>query len=884
MAHPPSPPPPPPASSTLPPNLFPSNLIPKISTRKALLVLDLQNDFVKPDGALFVRNTPEFLDRVAALARSFRESGDVFWVQTIYDGYRPVVNPTTGTECVLVKTKSNNHNDDRSKVGGASQSLPRRDKSEDGPLVADEEDAGSMWDDEALKNNGRSRRRSGISRGGEKTMTGGSSRTPLAGTPHQARAPPRPQSQSQQPEDKDSESDDPEAFLSTSSPPCCLPKSTGAQFPAAILSAIDRSRDTVLVKSDYSPFQTATFVPSLRTRLVTELYICGSLSNVSVYATVLDAVTHGLTVTLVEDCLGFRSYAAHVDAMRAMADVLGANSITAAELQRENDLEEAQRACRDGPQATARDGRAGIEGEMGVLNVQTAPRGDDSTRGPSSPAPSGSSSRKKSKKDQAAAKTTLGPGDTIGEGDTWVAYDLDLPPNTFELLRNEVNWQKMYHMSGPVPRLVAVQGAVQPDGSIPIYRHPADESPPLLPFSPTVDMIRRVVEEKLGHPLNHVLIQLYRDGQDRISEHSDKTLDIVRGSYICNVSLGAQRTMTLRTKASAKAAAADHEGGDSGRQSQRVPLPHNSLFVLGEQTNMRWLHGIRADKRPDSEKSPEERAFNGERISLTFRQIGTFINPDTDTIWGQGAVSKTKEHARQIMHGESPETERMIRAFGQENHATEFDWDAHYGHGFDVVNFVTTATSKFVSGGDPVDDLRVRLCLVENGIRYDVVELGELPSNVREQVQTPAQTEPILLDPDGTRCVSGTSNILTHIGRHRRAPDTPDPDAPLNGTDLPSRLQAIDELLQTARRDPTAASPQLPSFDALLQGRTYLPGSVFGIDDCALWPVIRYIVQQHPAVLEGGACPNLATYYAKVGRRACVRGLLAEMSQSSSST
>jgi alkylated DNA repair dioxygenase AlkB len=42
-----------------------------------------------------------------------------------------------------------------------------------------------------------------------------------------------------------------------------------------------------------------------------------------------------------------------------------------------------------------------------------------------------------------------------------------------------------------------------------------------------------------------VLIQLYRTGADYISEHSDKTIDVVRGSRIVNVSLGARRTMTL---------------------------------------------------------------------------------------------------------------------------------------------------------------------------------------------------------------------------------------------------------------------------------------------------------------------------------------------------
>jgi hypothetical protein len=105
-----------------------------------------------------------------------------------------------------------------------------------------------------------------------------------------------------------------------------------------------------------------------------------------------------------------------------------------------------------------------------------------------------------------------------------------------------------------------------------------------------------------------------------------------------------------------------------------------------------WLHAIRADKRPVPEKTAEELAFNGERISLTFRNIGTFINERTGTIWGQGATSKTEQGARSILQGQEAEKEgeQLIRAFGQENHQShEFDWQAQYGAGFDVVNFTT---------------------------------------------------------------------------------------------------------------------------------------------------------------------------------------------------
>ena len=231
-----------------------------------------------------------------------------------------------------------------------------------------------------------------------------------------------------------------------------------------------------------------------------------------------------------------------------------------------------------------------------------------------------------------------------------------------------------------MPRLVAVQGEVAPDGSFPVYRHPADETPPLLPFSPTVEAIRRQVEQTLNHPVNHVLIQHYRSGADYISEHSDKTIDVVAGSKIVNVSLGAQRVMTLRTKRDAA------EAEDAGRISERVALPHNSMFVMGLETNKKWLHSVRTDKRPDKTKSEEELFQNGERISLTFRRIGTFLTADQTHIYGQGAKGKTKEDARPVVNG-GPEAEKLLAAFGQENQHSDFDWQAGYGEGFDVLHF-----------------------------------------------------------------------------------------------------------------------------------------------------------------------------------------------------
>jgi len=258
-----------------------------------------------------------------------------------------------------------------------------------------------------------------------------------------------------------------------------------------------------------------------------------------------------------------------------------------------------------------------------------------------------------------------------------------------------------------------------------------------------VAMIRDEVEKRLGHTVNHVLIQFYRDGTDHITEHSDKTLDIVPHTFIANVSLGAQRTMVFRTKKSADlGGSTDDPPTSTPRKATRASLPHNSMCKMGLVTNMRWLHGIRPDKRMETEKSEAELAFNGARISLTFRLIGTFLDKHQQKIWGQGATSKSRDTAKTVINGNTPEAEAMIRAFGKENHCSEFNWKEFYGEGFDVLH-ISNSPRLFMSG-DNIQDQRVKLALAEFGIEWyaTLSSNSSSPSmNTKFQDCTPFRTQ-----------------------------------------------------------------------------------------------------------------------------------------------
>ena len=75
-----------------------------------------------------------------------------------------------------------------------------------------------------------------------------------------------------------------------------------------------------------------------------------------------------------------------------------------------------------------------------------------------------------------------------------------LVDTAFQELQKELTWSTMYHKGGAVPRMVCIQGLTVDDGegrrTEPIYRHPADEQPPLRPFTSTVDRMRRIVSER----------------------------------------------------------------------------------------------------------------------------------------------------------------------------------------------------------------------------------------------------------------------------------------------------------------------------------------------------------------------------------------------------
>jgi nicotinamidase-related amidase/alkylated DNA repair dioxygenase AlkB len=1043
---------------------------PHFQTHQALLVLGLQNDFILPDGKLPVNTRNGFLDRIHALIPTFRkQSSNVIWTKTLYETDRLASDPTTGEGDAVV-------------VGGLVDGVESStDEDDDLP-----KDLIRPTQPRSSTSKHRLRALNLLKRVSARKTTSASPREELQAVVEE----------------------DEELFLRQSSKngPACLPGTSGAEFADTVKSKIEPS-DTVVQTTNYSAFQGTSLLLILRARLVTEVYICGCITNVNVLATVIDAARHGIRINVVGDCLGFRRQSRHKIALKRMIEFFDANIVTSQDVidrnmpggalpitpqkdsQDEQQLQDMVKNLRvseprptDQPNAThvprgqtptktvddskdelertsfvngwtrkpsdttslaesratsdtklsdeqfterliqgakvmkpdrqpekqnlvkskirmrprtskdkekdkdkgkdkdkdkdkdkkpeerkskADSSKTGGKGDMNSgasllppaerepdrsaktpkaampadktrptviakaessdklrhspsrsdrslkpsasqpalssacpdkditsrvrVALTRAPKTDSNEELPTQPQASSTKStapvaRSTTPSEKTIPKVTklqslatfpiLGPNDRIAEGDSRIIYDF-FPPElyhpsdrskplqelVFTQVYNEVRWQKMHYQEGEVPRLVCAQGDFSADGSMPIYRHPADQTLPLLHFSPKVQLIRKQAEKLVGHPLNHVLIQLYRSGTDYISEHSDKSLDIARGSSIVNVSLGAQRTMRLRTKKSDKA-------DDSQRETQRIAMPHNSMFVLGLESNSKWLHGIMADKRIASERSNAENAYEGMRISLTFRHIATYLDAKCRTIWGQGATTKDQRDAADVINDDEEENERLVRAFSRENHALDFDWNHWYGDGFDVLHFKGSPKDLPIlfASNNQVDNDIVKIYLAERNIEYSFIEAPKIETACEVDRQVAFR------DTDINRTeVAMPVLVIGYLERFY----TLDNDE----RSRPCMVNSYDILIMVAgllkhwhnRNVSTYPHSFVDSLELLEERYAFTPGQFisgrrFAHSDCVAWVALDELIRNWDGWSEEGF-PNLTGYYRMIWKK-----------------
>ncbi|TKS73952.1 Alpha-ketoglutarate-dependent dioxygenase alkB -like protein 3 [Collichthys lucidus] len=144
-------------------------------------------------------------------------------------------------------------------------------------------------------------------------------------------------------------------------------------------------------------------------------------------------------------------------------------------------------------------------------------------------------------------------------------------------------------------------------------------------WHPLLLTLREAVEQMTECSFNSLLCNLYRDGHDSISWHSDNEASLGAKPTIASLSLGDTRVFSLRkqpppfgSKVTVKEAISCiyhvlrmEENGDYTYMEQiRVPLSHGTLLLMLGATQDDWQHQV-----------AKEYHDRGPRINLTFRNI-----------------------------------------------------------------------------------------------------------------------------------------------------------------------------------------------------------------------------------------------------------------------
>ncbi|GEA10977.1 alpha-ketoglutarate-dependent dioxygenase AlkB [Alteromonas sp. KUL49] len=117
-----------------------------------------------------------------------------------------------------------------------------------------------------------------------------------------------------------------------------------------------------------------------------------------------------------------------------------------------------------------------------------------------------------------------------------------------------------------------------------------------LPWTPELKVLKNLAQEETGETYNSCLLNLYHDGSEGMSWHSDGEKELKKNGAIASMSLGAQRKFAFKHKRT--------------KETIAQFLGHGSLLVMKDDTQAHWLHRL-----------PPMKAVTTPRINLTFRTI-----------------------------------------------------------------------------------------------------------------------------------------------------------------------------------------------------------------------------------------------------------------------
>lgn len=164
----------------------------------------------------------------------------------------------------------------------------------------------------------------------------------------------------------------------------------------------------------------------------------------------------------------------------------------------------------------------------------------------------------------------------------------------FDSLLSDISWkQEEMNIYGRIikfPRLTAWYG----DRDKPYSFSGIQLNPE--PWTEALIDIKKQIEAIAETSFNSVLLNLYRDGNDSISWHTDAEKELGKNPTIASVNFGASRKFQLRHKVT--------------KEKRELILENGSLLIMKGELQHFWQHQVPKTKKPVDK-----------RINLTFRTI-----------------------------------------------------------------------------------------------------------------------------------------------------------------------------------------------------------------------------------------------------------------------
>ena len=182
-----------------------------------------------------------------------------------------------------------------------------------------------------------------------------------------------------------------------------------------------------------------------------------------------------------------------------------------------------------------------------------------------------------------------------GEANYYGKVMITSEANTYyNLLLKDINWKNdeaLYHGRHIVTkRKVAWYGD---QGFLYTYSNTTKQA---LPWTNKLIDLKRKTELITNSQFNSCLLNLYHDGNEGMTWHSDDEKSLGKNTVIASLSFGAERKFSFKHRRT--------------RQTISLLLENGSLLVMRGNTQSNWLHSL-----------PLSSKINHPRINLTFRTI-----------------------------------------------------------------------------------------------------------------------------------------------------------------------------------------------------------------------------------------------------------------------